>query len=67
MVTGEGDVLGRSRKVGIVERVAWGWPVSYTHLDVYKRQLCGILIRFLRLAQFMGSCGIKIKLNPFFS
>ena len=88
MVTGEGDVLGRSRGVGMEERVAWGWPqlwdssvllrvratagtneypcfngrlgvhcrvplsssvgqpgcpfgvgaVSYTHLDVYKRQ-----------------------------
>ena len=31
MVTGVGDVLGRSRGVGIA-------AVSYTHLDVYKRQ-----------------------------
>ena len=38
MVTGEGDVLGRSRGVDVAERVAWG-SVSYTHLDVYKRQV----------------------------
>ena len=24
----------------------WGWAVSYTHLDVYKRQVCELFLTY---------------------
>ena len=35
----------RARLVGLLATVI---PVSYTHLDVYKRQVLGVKIRYLR-------------------
>ena len=34
MVTGEGDVFGRSRGVGIAERVAWGCLFSWEQVPL---------------------------------
>ena len=30
-------------------------PVSYTHLDVYKRQIFGAMLKFLRVKDFSGT------------
>ena len=42
-------------------------PVSYTHLDVYKRQIDGKPVRNAGLVLFFGGQGngVKIALHPF--
>ena len=34
------DILDRSNQVAHFSASAWVLTVSYTHLDVYKRQIC---------------------------
>ena len=58
-VEGLQETVEQARKLGVTvsgQRVdvadraaveAWAEPVSYTHLDVYKRQLCMLFDRYL--------------------